>query len=160
MEHGVFPKTDKAGEELEEERRLCYVGMTRARNSLYLTCCSSRRMYGHLEFMDMSPFLREIDPEHVTIICSKGQEQRKRQLTSKVHGKNGLSNSSFGGNDPIAKKYHRGVRIYHDDYGYGEIVKGTESDSGEYKIIVRFETGELKGFLPKYSSHSLEIIDE
>ena len=158
MEHGVFPKTDKAGEELEEERRLCYVGMTRARNSLYLTCCSSRRMYGHLEFMDMSPFLREIDPEHVTIICSKGQEQRKRQLMSKVHGKNGLSNFSFGGNDPIAKKYHRGVRIYHDDYGYGEIVGSGETEQGEYKVTVMFETGERKTFLPKYSKKSLEII--
>ena len=158
MEHGVFPKTDKAGEELEEERRLCYVGMTRARNSLYLTCCSSRRMYGHLEFMDMSPFLREIDPEHVTIICSKGQEQRKRQLMSKVHGKNGLSNFSFGGNDPIAKEYRRGVRIYHDDYGYGEIVGSGETEQGEYKVTVMFETGERKTFLPKYSKKSLEII--
>lgn len=158
MEHGVFPKTDKAGEELEEERRLCYVGMTRARNSLYLTCCASRRMYGHLEFMDMSPFLREIDPEHVTIICSKGQEQRKRQLMSKVHGKNGLSNFSFGGNDPIAKEYRRGVRIYHDDYGYGEIVGSGETEQGEYKVTVMFETGEKKTFLPKYSKKSLEII--
>ena len=158
MEHGVFPKTDKAGEELEEERRLCYVGMTRARNSLYMTCCASRRMYGHLEFMDMSPFLREIDPEHVTIICSKGQEQRKRQLMSKVHGKNGLSNFSFGGNDPIAKEYRRGVKIYHDDYGYGEIVGSGETEQGEYKITVMFETGERKTFLPKYSKKSLEII--
>lgn len=158
MEHGVFPKTDKAGEELEEERRLCYVGMTRARNSLYMTCCASRRMYGHLEFMDMSPFLREIDPEHVTIICSKGQEQRKRQLMSKVHGKNGLSNFSFGGNDPIAKEYRRGVKIYHDDYGYGEIVGSGETEQGEYKVTVMFETGERKTFLPKYSKKSLEII--
>ncbi len=158
MEHGVFPKTDKAGEELEEERRLCYVGMTRARNSLYMTCCASRRMYGHLEFMDMSPFLREIDPEHVKIICSKGQEQRKRQLMSKVHGKNGLSNFSFGGNDPIAKEYRRGVRIYHDDYGYGEIVGSGETEQGEYKVTVMFETGERKTFLPKYSKKSLEII--
>lgn len=158
MEHGVFPKTDKAGEELEEERRLCYVGMTRARNSLYMTCCASRRMYGHLEFMDMSPFLREIDPEHVTIICSKGQEQRKRQLMSRVHGKNGLSNFSFGGNDPIAKEYRRGVRIYHDDYGYGEIVGSGETEQGEYKVTVMFETGERKTFLPKYSKKSLEII--
>ncbi|MBR4373781.1 MAG: UvrD-helicase domain-containing protein [Treponema sp.] len=160
MEHGVFPKTDKAGEELEEERRLCYVGITRARNSLYMTSCASRRMYGRTEFMDMSPFLREIDPEHVKIICSKGQEQRKRQLMRNVHGKNGLSNPTFIGTDPIAREYHRGVQIYHDDYGYGEITNGRMTDEGEYKIDVRFQNGKTMSFLPKYSKHSLEIIGD
>lgn len=159
MEHGVFPKIDKVGEELEEERRLCYVGMTRAQNALFMTCCSARRMYGHLEFMDMSPFLREINPQNVNIVCSKGQEQRKRQLTSKVNGKNGLSNSTFKG-DSITQKYKKGVRIYHDEYGYGEIVKADLTQAGEYKVLIQFETGEKKSFLPKYSAYALEIIND
>lgn len=157
MEHGIFPKIDKVGEELEEERRLCYVGMTRAKNSLFMTCCASRRMYGRIEYLDISPFLREIKPEHINIVCSKGQEQRKRQITAKVYGKNGLSNPK---SNSISEKYCKGTRIYHDEYGYGEIFKTETTNAGEYKVSIRFENGEVKNFLPKYSSYALQIIKD
>ncbi|MBR0100147.1 MAG: UvrD-helicase domain-containing protein, partial [Treponema sp.] len=50
MEEGVFPRNGDDEEEMEEERRLCYVGITRAKNELYLTSCAVRRMYGHIEY--------------------------------------------------------------------------------------------------------------
>jgi DNA helicase-2/ATP-dependent DNA helicase PcrA len=60
LEHGIFPRQDKIGGDLEEERRLFYVGITRAKDELYLTSCRIRRLYGHTEGMIPSPFVYEI----------------------------------------------------------------------------------------------------
>ena len=59
LEQGIFPRADKSGPELEEERRLFYVGITRAQDELYITSCAARRMYGRTEFMQPSVFLQE-----------------------------------------------------------------------------------------------------
>jgi DNA helicase-2/ATP-dependent DNA helicase PcrA len=61
MESGIFPRTDKSGDDLEEERRLFYVGITRAKDEIYLTACAQRRIYGHTSPMFPSPFLYELD---------------------------------------------------------------------------------------------------
>ena len=61
MEEGLFPigESDFSQEELEEERRLCYVGMTRAKKWLYLTWASSRRLFGHSRWNAPSRFIQE-----------------------------------------------------------------------------------------------------
>ncbi len=59
LEQGIFPRADKSAAELEEERRLFYVGITRAQDELYITSCAARRMYGRTEFMQPSVFLQE-----------------------------------------------------------------------------------------------------
>ena len=66
MEDGLFPHSRAAmgGDELEEERRLCYVGMTRAMERLILTHARRRRMYGSFQFNPPSPFLGEV-PTHL-----------------------------------------------------------------------------------------------
>lgn len=63
MEESIFPHSRALYDqsEMEEERRLCYVGMTRAREELYMTCCSSRMLYGGLQHNPPSRFLSEID---------------------------------------------------------------------------------------------------
>jgi len=61
LEQGIFPREDKKGDELEEERRLFYVGATRAMDKLYLTTCAERRMFGRIMKTQPSLFLREID---------------------------------------------------------------------------------------------------
>lgn len=65
MEEGLFPHSRALMDngELEEERRLCYVGMTRAKDKLYLTCASSRMMYGAMQHNQRSRFLDEIPEE-------------------------------------------------------------------------------------------------
>ncbi|MDY0291727.1 MAG: UvrD-helicase domain-containing protein [Desulfuromonadaceae bacterium] len=67
MEEGIFPgeRAGDSGEQLEEERRLCYVGMTRAREKLYLTNARRRRVYGSYQFNRASRFLGEIPPHLV-----------------------------------------------------------------------------------------------
>jgi DNA helicase-2/ATP-dependent DNA helicase PcrA len=68
LEQGVFPRTDKRGEELEEERRLFYVGATRAMDELYLCTAARRRLYGRPAFMRPSLFLYEIEQGRMRII--------------------------------------------------------------------------------------------
>jgi DNA helicase-2/ATP-dependent DNA helicase PcrA len=68
VEQGVFPREDKQKEELEEERRLFYVGATRAMDELYLCSCAMRRMYGRTMDMVPSLFLHEVDRQSLRII--------------------------------------------------------------------------------------------
>ena len=66
MKEGIFPEYKSIGEpkELEEERRLCYVGITRAKNNLYLTCSRQRTMFGSTSCNPVSRFVKEI-PENM-----------------------------------------------------------------------------------------------
>jgi len=65
LEEGLFPSEHSAfdADRLPEERRLCYVGLTRAMQRLYLTHAESRRIYGHTSYRDPSRFLSELPPE-------------------------------------------------------------------------------------------------
>ncbi len=67
MEEGIFPGSSAQydQEELEEERRLCYVAMTRAKEKLYLTCAGQRMLFGRTSANRPSRFLEEIPPEHL-----------------------------------------------------------------------------------------------
>ncbi|MEQ1531848.1 MAG: 3'-5' exonuclease, partial [Methylococcales bacterium] len=78
MEEGLFPSQQSVDDvgRLEEERRLCYVGMTRARQMLYLSYSESRRLYGRESYPRPSRFLREIPAEHI-------QEVRIRATVSR-----------------------------------------------------------------------------
>jgi ATP-dependent DNA helicase UvrD/PcrA len=72
MEEDLFPHANARGshEALEEERRLCYVGMTRAKEYLYLTAAESRYLWGTSRFMRPSRFLSEIPKEYIQKVRS------------------------------------------------------------------------------------------
>jgi DNA helicase-2/ATP-dependent DNA helicase PcrA len=165
MERGIFPRAEKIGAELEEERRLCYVGITRAKNELYLTSCASRRMYGRTEYMEVSPFLLELGAGNVKVLGHRpygfriDEDADSTALHGGDLGANGLSHPELS-SDPLRAKYARGTRIYHDDYGYGLVTRGATSDDGEYVITVQFESGGAKRFIPKYQEHSLMVVKE
>ncbi|MBP5283350.1 MAG: ATP-dependent helicase, partial [Treponema sp.] len=157
MEEGVFPRNGDDEEEMEEERRLCYVGITRAKNELYLTSCAVRRMYGHIEYMKCSPFLLEMGREGVKAIGQLPSRYRGSTFHGGDYGEYGLSHPDTE-SDPVKKKYSKGAKIYHDDYGYGVIVKTAETEEGEYCITVQFENGSMKRFLPKYQESALMVV--
>lgn len=149
MEYGVFPREGKVGDDLEEERRLFYVGITRAQNELYFTSCASRCLYGRSNYMQPSPFLYELE---------KGSYRVLGQQPFAFQGAAGSASDSYSAySDPIAKKYRKGVMVYHDDWGHGQIVSGDFTADGEYVVTVNFETGGSKKFLPKYQSSSLLV---
>ncbi len=81
MEEGIFPGYKSIGEqkELEEERRLCYVGITRAKNNLFLTCAKQRTIFGSTSCNAMSRFVREI-PKDLLDGFEDVQETKNRQF--------------------------------------------------------------------------------
>jgi DNA helicase-2/ATP-dependent DNA helicase PcrA len=68
VEQGIFPRWDKHDMELEEERRLFYVGVTRAMDELYLTCAQIRRVWGQTQMMEPSLFLREARAANLKLV--------------------------------------------------------------------------------------------
>ena len=94
MEEGIFPGYKSIGEpkELEEERRLCYVGITRAKNNLYLTCSRQRTMFGSTSCNPVSRFVKEI-PENMlegaNEIDSKPENKFKDTNYEWSYGKSG-----------------------------------------------------------------------
>jgi DNA helicase-2/ATP-dependent DNA helicase PcrA len=137
LEEGVFPTSssvndyDISPEELEEERRLFYVGITRAKKELYLTSCRSRTLFGRFISAMPSRFLAEIPRELV----------EEHILTA------GGSEAVPGRQD---ENFPRGARIFHDEYGYGNIIQS--ENKGEHLLVtVRFDTGKTARFIPEYS---------
>jgi DNA helicase-2/ATP-dependent DNA helicase PcrA len=101
MEDGVFPHLRALGEpaELEEERRLCYVGITRARERLYLTNAWSRTLFGSTQYNPPSRFLDEI-PGQLLAVAEGSREQRRRRGGSDW-GWSGTQSSPGLGRDQI-----------------------------------------------------------
>ena len=79
LEDGVFPHLRSLGEpdELEEERRLCYVGITRAKERLYLTNAWCRSLWGSTQYNPPSRFLKEIPEELATLVEASGTPKRR-----------------------------------------------------------------------------------
>ena len=163
LEEGVFPRMEKTGAELEEERRLFYVGITRARDELYVTSTAKRCLYGRWDFMRPSPFIKEA-AEAFTVIGQApfGFSVRK----TSPYGQFGRDASAFSNtsddtseDDSLVSKWKKGTHVYHDDYGDGAVV-AAYSNSGEYVIEVQFANGGKKKFLPKYQAKSLQVIKD
>jgi DNA helicase II / ATP-dependent DNA helicase PcrA len=145
LEQGIFPREDKKSEELEEERRLFYVGATRAMDELYLTSCFMRRMFGRVMPLQPSLFLREIDKKCLKIIGNAPY---------------GFASSSSGSDAEKASGWRRGQRLFHDDYGYGNVVDVRNSEDGPI-VRAMFETGkELRFLSEKQSSAIVKIGNE
>ncbi len=92
-EEGIFPSSNTVSdEEIEEERRICYVGITRAKKRLFLTYCSHRRIFGYDTDMERSRFIDEMDKDLLddnrirrkssTIVVSKPKEIKKEVETA------------------------------------------------------------------------------
>jgi DNA helicase II / ATP-dependent DNA helicase PcrA len=126
MEDGLFPHqrslNDPAG--LEEERRLCYVGITRARNELYITHAEQRRLHGEQRFSIPSRFLREIPAELV-------EEVRPAMIVSRPIYRRVDSHTQLGG-------VRLGQRVRHGSFGEG-IVLNSEGSGSHARVEVKFE---------------------
>ena len=129
MEEGIFPHSnsfDEGEEGIEEERRLCYVGITRAKAKLYLTNARRRMLYGQENSNQPSRFIEEIDDKYINKIdCIKDDLLFTKKIDkSKLYIE--------GNNEDINK----GDTIEHDTYGLGVVI----SSDGTF-INVAFKTG-------------------
>ena len=112
MEEGIFPhsRSFESAKELEEERRLCYVGITRAKKKLYLLSARVRTLYGRTSGTIESRFVKEIDPSLINI----KNESVKKEETKKVG--NMYSDKSVDG-------LKAGDTVIHTIFGEGVIIK-------------------------------------
>ena len=158
VEQGIFPREDKSGEDLEEERRLFYVGATRAMDELYLCSCAYRRMFGRTIQMEPSLFLGEIDQKELRIIGSvpPGFGRKSFQSSAIQKGFHIVSKKPTVSSDG---RWALGDRVFHDDHGYGSVTQISESEDGPV-VKVFFETGHEKRFLSLHQSSRFTKIGE
>ncbi|MDR2509348.1 MAG: ATP-dependent helicase [Spirochaetaceae bacterium] len=142
LEQGLFPRADKKEDDLEEERRLFYVGATRAMDELYLTSCVVRRMWGSVQFMTPSVFLEEAGLSHFIVEGSapKAFGAREGVLGASRAGPDGRGKVSSDG------RWRIGERVFNDDNGYGEVAGIEEGKDGPV-IKIYYETGRAVKFL-------------
>jgi DNA helicase-2/ATP-dependent DNA helicase PcrA len=161
LEQGIFPREDKKNEELEEERRLFYVGATRAMDELYLSTCAMRRIFGRPVSSEPSLFLQEVDQSALRIVGEAPYSFRALSRAPDVPfgwAPGGLS----GGAGKVSSdgKWRLGERVFHDDHGYGTVAGIHEEDDGPV-IKVCFETGHEIHFLSAWQSAAfIKIGDE
>jgi DNA helicase-2/ATP-dependent DNA helicase PcrA len=169
LEQGIFPRDDKEGDDLEEERRLFYVGATRAMDELYLCSCAFRRMYGRTSPMLPSRFLHEADKSFIRIIgeAPAGFNGRKSGPAGNSGGlgRNNatLTNSALTNTPPPKKssdgRWKTGDRVFHDDQGYGAVIAISETEEGPV-VKVRFDNGYETRFLSLYQSGNFTKMGE
>jgi DNA helicase-2/ATP-dependent DNA helicase PcrA len=157
VEQGVFPREDKRDDDLEEERRLFYVGVTRAMDELYLTSCAVRRMFGRTQPSQPSIFLREAGPATLRIIgdipyefAPPGQAAPPGRQRTAAPKKGAVSSDG---------RWKIGDKVYHDDHGYGGVMEIRETEDGPV-IRVRFETGHETRFLSSHQSSQFSKIGD
>ena len=151
MEDGLFPHqrsiADKDG--LEEERRLCYVGITRAKETLYITYAEQRRLHGMDSFSQPSRFIKEIPEELIEEIRPRVQVLRP-QYTN-VRSRSGAA----GGIAPAAELGLRlGQRVHHKKFGDG-VILNCEGQGAHARVEVNFEHAGTKWLVLSYANLDL-----
>lgn len=142
VEEGLFPSqlSLEEGDRLEEERRLCYVGMTRAMQQLYITYAESRRIYGRENYSRPSRFIKEIPPQYLQEIRLKAQV-----ATPMANNRFSKSQSSF--NDT---GFNVGQRVLHPKFGEG-IVTNFEGQGAQARVQVNFDDFGSKWLVVAYA---------
>ena len=153
LEHGLFPlaRAEEQPDGLEEERRLCYVGLTRAKDKLYLTWARARRRGGELRPGIASRFLRALPPDIVeerrtTSLWAPDWSGRAGGRYGGMAGRGGLfpssSSSASEEESQDAPRYVRGERVRHRRFGSGTI-QGLTGTGRDLKVSVAFDDAEV-----------------
>ena len=152
MEEGLFPhrmSMDKIAS-LEEERRLCYVGITRAKSKLYLTHAESRRLHGEVNLCRPSRFIKEIPKELIDEIRLKATVSR-----TKVHRRNSMHDSLSSGAEIPQTEISLGQRVAHGKFGEG-VVLNYEGQGSNARVQVNFDAAGSKWLVLSYAK--LEVL--
>jgi len=147
MEDGLFPHqrsiADPKG--LEEERRLCYVGITRAKQSLYVSYAEQRRLHGMDNFSQSSRFIAEIPDEYLEEIRPRVQVSRPMRLQG------GRSKQLAAGAELGIRL---GQRVRHGKFGDG-VILNCEGQGAHARVEVNFETAGTKWLVLSYANLDL-----
>ena len=163
MEDGLFPSymsiaADDPTEEIEEERRLCYVGITRAMKELTITCARCRMVRGETQYNNVSRFVREIPSELLARKSVMPREPKKLEVpqnTSYQKAKEAFRTKTF---DPQQFKvvkadkldYTVGDQVSHVKFGKGTVLEITEGGR-DYEVKVDFERFGVKKMFASFA---------
>lgn len=161
MEEGIFPhaRTLLDENEIEEERRLCYVGITRAEKHLYLSNARMRMIFGHTvsyppsRFLDEVPFALKEEfvrptPQRVVVQNTTGQRM-ERQQSSNWFNKTKFDFTPKG--TSISDTFHAGDKVQHKKWGVGTVVAVKDSGDGQ-EVKVAFAGAGIRSLLTKYAA--------
>ena len=181
MEEGIFPGYKSIGEEkeIEEERRLCYVGITRAKQYLFLTHSQQRTVFGSTSCNPASRFLNEI-PDELVEKCNEEKEEKitdspytwtyggqKESILTKVKKETvpvfqrtaesflKSLNQKPVNTDVDFSQYGEGVRVFHKKFGEGTI-SFVEPEGDDLKVDITFDKVGHKRLMAKYAN--LEVL--
>jgi len=148
MEDGLFPHqrslADSQG--LEEERRLCYVGITRAKRTLYITYAEQRRLHGMDSFSQPSRFIAEIPEELVEEVRPRVQVSRRKSPRSRGRSASMAPGAELG--------VRLGQRVRHGKFGDG-VILNCEGQGAHARVEVNFETAGTKWLVLGYANLDL-----
>ena len=149
MEEGLFPHKMSLEEpgRLEEERRLAYVGITRAMQHLVLSYAETRRLYGSETFNKVSRFVREIPPALIQEVRLSNSVQRPFSSTRS----SGMGNSNlFAGSDIPDTGFHLGQAVRHSLFGDG-VILNFEGSGAQARVQVNFASEGSKWLMLGYA---------
>jgi DNA helicase-2/ATP-dependent DNA helicase PcrA len=167
MEEGIFPharSTDEEGEGIEEERRLCYVAMTRAMKRLCLTHARRRHVFGNTQYNFASRFLDEIPANLLKIERSQREEGEGGFGARDVFAAHRASRASYDDTAqaearprPVSGngRYKPGMKVVHPMFGVGT-VRHSDGEGEAEKITVQFQRVGLKKLVSRFAR--LEIV--
>jgi len=174
MEEGVFPHQRALGadadpEEMAEERRLCYVGFTRARRRLFASLAQQRSLFGELRINRPSRFLSDVPPELVAMDQPQELERqqsrsmpmpppsafRRRQRDDYADDEGPRIDRSYAQTSDIdaVEGDVRGLRVRHPQFGQGTILDVTGAGP-DAKLTIRFESVGLKRVIARFVTPS------
>jgi DNA helicase-2/ATP-dependent DNA helicase PcrA len=168
LEEGLFPHSRSTDdqEELEEERRLCYVGMTRARRQLVLTGAARRRIFGEYQASEPSRFIDEVPPELVDRVAPSVSPHQSN-FSQYAFRANPYGRGGRGGRGGRAREsepayayededqtsgmsLRSGMRVRHPQFGVGSVIS-VEALDDDTKLVVRFTAVGTKTLRAKFA---------
>jgi DNA helicase-2/ATP-dependent DNA helicase PcrA len=163
LEEGLFPhsRSSEDIDELEEERRLCYVGMTRARSKLVLTGAARRRIFGEYQASEPSRFIDEVPSELIDRIAfamsggDRSYQSNFYDFRTNPYGRRRIKEPeptySYEDEDQSTGMSLRlGMRVRHPQFGVGSVLSIERLDD-DTKLVVRFAAVGQKTLRAKYA---------
>lgn len=166
MEENLFPSalSISSRQELEEERRLFYVAVTRAEKMLTLSYANTRYQYGNASFQELSRFVDEIEDRYIDIPLKKNLMPKvgdlpkpmfaKRKTIEKKTLKRVQHGPSAGNSPAEINAIQVGMRVLHEKFGYGT-VKHIEGENNNRKAVVFFDNIGEKQLLLRFAKLSI-----
>lgn len=150
VEEGLFPSQQSVDElgRLEEERRLCYVGMTRAMEKLYITYAEMRRVYGKDMYHKPSRFIKELPEDCLEEVRMRAKVTRPVSAKGRFSQNQRTENFNQTG-------YSLGQRVMHPKFGQGTIIN-FEGSGGQSRVQIAFNDQGIKWLVTQYAK--LEVI--